>query len=146
MWSNTWGDTTQSRNNSSCRCAHTGVIFAPPHHGMPTGGCSLEAIDTTRGYVTQTEVKEEETVGLSQRLVPRLRRLWPVACSPAGSGRIVPVPPSGCALWKHRLFGENAVLRARLWRAHLARTGVTVCHGRQIGEPRADGDRDRRRW
>src|SRR5262249_13887958 len=64
MWSNTWGDTTQSRNNSSCRCAHTGVIFSPPHHGMSTGGCSLEAIDTTGGYVTQTGVKEEDTVGL----------------------------------------------------------------------------------
>src|SRR4029453_2781948 len=60
----TSGETTQSRNNSSCRCAHTGVIFSPPHHGMPTGGCSLEAIDTTRGYVTQTGVKEEDTVGI----------------------------------------------------------------------------------
>jgi hypothetical protein len=25
----------QSRNNSSCRCAHAGVIFSPPRIGMP---------------------------------------------------------------------------------------------------------------
>src|SRR5215211_2817898 len=67
MWSNTWGDTTQSRNNTFCRCAHTGVIFSPPHHGILTGRCSLEAIDTTRGYVTQTGGKEEDTVGIKSR-------------------------------------------------------------------------------
>ena len=35
MGLNTSGDTIQSLNNSSCRCAHAGVIFSPPPIGMP---------------------------------------------------------------------------------------------------------------
>src|SRR5213596_2008727 len=34
---NTSGETMQSRNNSSRRWAHAGVIFSPPWHGMPIG-------------------------------------------------------------------------------------------------------------
>src|SRR6266436_9264936 len=64
MESNTSGETMQSRNNSSCRCAHAGVIFSPPHLGLSIRGCRLEAIDTTRGYVMQQGSKEKHTVGL----------------------------------------------------------------------------------
>jgi hypothetical protein len=45
-------------------CPRRCHLFAssPWHADM---GCSLEAIDTPRGYVRPTEVKEEDTVGLS---------------------------------------------------------------------------------
>src|SRR5262245_33418154 len=38
-------------------------------------GCSLEAIDTTRGYVTQTGVKEEDTVMSLSRFLSGMMRL-----------------------------------------------------------------------
>src|SRR5438128_12089676 len=49
-------------------CPHRCHLFAssPWHANL---GCLLEAIDTPRGYVRPTEVKEEDTVGL-----------WPSSC------------------------------------------------------------------
>src|SRR5713101_6115734 len=34
MGLNTSGETMQSLSNASCRCAHAGVIFSPPHLGL----------------------------------------------------------------------------------------------------------------
>src|SRR5262245_14800831 len=54
----------QSLNKSSRRCAHAGVIFSPPHLGLPMLGAGREAIVFTTHYVLQWGAKEEQTVGL----------------------------------------------------------------------------------
>ena len=61
----TLGETMQSLNKSSRRCAHAHVIFSPPHLGLPMVGADREAIVFTTRYVMQRRVKEEHTVGLS---------------------------------------------------------------------------------
>src|SRR5215475_849552 len=64
MWLKIAGETMQSRSNASCRCAHAGVIFAPPPLGVSIRGYGIEAIDTTRGYVMQQGSKERHRVNL----------------------------------------------------------------------------------
>jgi hypothetical protein len=46
-------------------CPHGSHLFASSHWHADTG-CSLEAIDTTRGYVMQQGSKERHTVGIGK--------------------------------------------------------------------------------
>src|SRR5262245_19470710 len=58
------GDTMQSFNNSSRRCAHASAIFSPPGFALPKWGAGREAIVFTTRYVRQQGAKAEHTVGL----------------------------------------------------------------------------------
>src|SRR5215471_15049583 len=60
----TSGETMQSFNNSSRRCAHTSAIFSPPGCALPKLGVSREAIVFTTRYVRQWGAKAEHTVGI----------------------------------------------------------------------------------
>src|SRR5262249_23570830 len=58
------GDTMQSFNNSSRRCAHASAIFSPPGFALPKWGAGREAIVFTTRYVRQQGAKAEHTVGI----------------------------------------------------------------------------------
>src|SRR5262249_25761823 len=60
----TSGETMQSLNNSSRRCAHVSAIFSPPGFALPMVGTGREAIVFTARYVMQRGAKAEHTVGL----------------------------------------------------------------------------------
>src|SRR2546421_13094083 len=60
----TSGDTMQSPNNSSRRCAHVSVIFSPSGFALPMVGAGREAIVFTARYVMQRGAKAGHTVGL----------------------------------------------------------------------------------
>src|SRR5215472_2599110 len=60
----TSGDTMQSPNYSSRRCAHVSVIFSPPGFALPMVGAGREAIVFTARYVMQRGVKAGHTVGI----------------------------------------------------------------------------------
>src|SRR5215475_4452759 len=60
----TSGETMQSLNNASRRCAHVSAIFSPPGFAMPKLGAGREAIVFTTRYVRQRGTKPEHTVGL----------------------------------------------------------------------------------
>src|SRR5439155_16039250 len=62
----TSGDTMQSPNNSSRRCAHVSAIFSPPGFALPKWGAGKEAIVFTTCYVMQWGAKVRHTVGLHQ--------------------------------------------------------------------------------
>src|SRR5215831_6994282 len=61
----TSGETMQSLNNSSRRCAHASAIFSPPGFALPKWGAGREAIVFTTRYVMQWGAKEGQTVGLA---------------------------------------------------------------------------------
>src|SRR6266481_6544559 len=61
------GETMQSFNNSSRRCAHASAIFSPPGCALPELGVSREAIVFTTRYVRQQGAKAGHTVGIEQR-------------------------------------------------------------------------------
>src|SRR2546421_6659553 len=67
----TSGDTMQSPNNSSRRCAHVSVIFSPPGFALPMVGAGREAIVFTARYVMQRGAKAGHTVGLGIRTLLR---------------------------------------------------------------------------
>src|SRR5262249_53808303 len=77
----TSGETMQSLNNSSRRCAHASAIFSPPGFALPMVGAGREAIVFTACYVMQWGEKAEHTVGLL-----RCRR-WLTSTQPRGRGR-----------------------------------------------------------
>src|SRR6266436_4772258 len=58
------GETMQSFNNSSRRCAHASAIFSPPGFALPELGVSREAIVFTTCYVGQQGTKAGHTVGI----------------------------------------------------------------------------------
>ena len=58
------GETIQSLNNSSRRCAHVSAIFSPPGFALPMVGADREAIVFTTRYVMQWGAKAEHTVGI----------------------------------------------------------------------------------
>src|SRR2546423_9247944 len=60
----TSGDTMQSPNNSSRRCAHVSVILSPTGFALPMVGAGREAIVFTARYVMQRGAKAGHTVGL----------------------------------------------------------------------------------
>src|SRR4030081_3914882 len=63
------GETMQSFNNSSRRCAHASAIFSPPGFALPELGMSREAIVFTTRYVRQQGAKAEHTVGIKNKVV-----------------------------------------------------------------------------
>src|SRR5688500_7642148 len=65
MGLNTSGETMQSLNNSSCRCAHADGIFSPPHLGLPMLGTGRKAIVFTTPYAMQWWAQAGHTVGIS---------------------------------------------------------------------------------
>src|SRR4029434_401133 len=60
----TSGETMQSLNNASRRCAHVSAIFSPPGCALPKLGAGREAIVFTTRYVMQRGATEGQTVGL----------------------------------------------------------------------------------
>src|SRR5215471_1763389 len=60
----TSGETMQSLNNASRRCAHVSAIFSPPGFALPKLGAGREAIVFTTRYVMQQGAKERQTVGI----------------------------------------------------------------------------------
>jgi len=52
------GETMQSLNNASRRCAHVSAIFSPPGCALPKWGAGREAIVFTTRYVMQRGAKE----------------------------------------------------------------------------------------
>src|SRR5215475_13697046 len=60
----TSGETMQSLNNASRRCAHVSAIFSPPGFALPKWGAGREAIVFTTRYVMQWGAKEGQTVGI----------------------------------------------------------------------------------
>src|SRR5215470_12950036 len=83
------GETIQSLNNSSRRCAQVRAIFSPPGFALPKWGAGREAIVFTTGYVRQWGAKAEHTVGLSGCAVRRHTHVTPVECTVSGSNRTV---------------------------------------------------------
>src|SRR5262249_27534058 len=67
----TSGETMQSLNNASRRCAHVSAIFSPPGFALPKWGAGREAIVFTTRYVMQWGAKEGQTVGLDRRVMNR---------------------------------------------------------------------------
>src|SRR5690242_773652 len=65
----TSGETMQSLNNTSRRCAHVSAIFSPPGCALPKLGAGREAIVFTTRYVMQRGAKEGQTVGLGSRIM-----------------------------------------------------------------------------
>src|SRR4029434_9042575 len=61
------GETMQSLNNTSRRCAHVSAIFSPPGCALPKLGAGREAIVFTTRYMMQRGAKEGQTVGLTSR-------------------------------------------------------------------------------
>ena len=60
----TSGETMQSLNNASGRCAHVSAIFSPPGCALPKWGAGREAIVFTTRYVMQQGAKAGQTVGI----------------------------------------------------------------------------------
>src|SRR5262249_50315867 len=60
----TSGETMQSLNNASRRCAHVSAIFSPPGFVLPKWGVGKEAMVFTTCYVMQRGAKAGHTVGL----------------------------------------------------------------------------------
>src|SRR5712691_3479624 len=60
----TWGETMQSLNNASRRCAHVSAIFSPPGCALPKWGAGREAFVFTPRHVMQRRAKEGQTVGV----------------------------------------------------------------------------------
>src|SRR5215470_16040854 len=95
----TSGETMQSLNNASRRCAHVSAIFSPPGFALPKLGAGREAIVFTTRYVMQQGAKERQTVGLwaDQGRGGALRRACPQAWSQRSrEGRT----PSSPRAWK----------------------------------------------
>src|SRR6266446_1539332 len=70
----TSGETMQSLNNASRRCAHISAIFSPPGCALPKGGAGREAIVFTTRYVMQRGAKEGQTVGIEKIMIRRPSR------------------------------------------------------------------------
>src|ERR671936_7394 len=66
----TSGETFQSLNNASRRCAHVSAIFSPPGFALPKLGVGREAIVFTTRYVMQRGAKKGQTVGLDRQRQP----------------------------------------------------------------------------
>src|SRR5207249_5569496 len=75
----TSGDTMQSPNNSSRRCAHVSVIFSPPGFALPMVGAGKEAIVFRARYGMQRGAKAGHTVGI--------RRIYNSSTPGASPGR-----------------------------------------------------------
>src|SRR4030095_9237801 len=88
------GETMQSFNNSSRRCAHASAIFSPPGFALLKLGVSREAMVFTTRYVRQWGAKAEHTVGLAER--------GPWCTSTAGVGR----GPRWSQRGKHNVKGQ----------------------------------------